>query len=80
MADAAKPVFDGDIEIGQASTPAEIEALLIERGAWPKHARAAVLTRLVITANAWHIIPAGPVEEMVAATRAAIAKAGKAAP
>jgi hypothetical protein len=65
-----RPVYLGAEAIGVARSWLEVRDLLIERGLTERAARDAVLTRGLKTAKAFHIIAAGPVEQMLAAVRA----------
>ncbi len=67
----SKLVYDGDVEIGTASSLDEVRALLrSRRGYTEREARTATLTRSLVTARAFHIITADTVEQMLAAIRA----------
>jgi hypothetical protein len=65
----ALPVYDGADPIGTAASWEEVEALLVDRGLTAAEAHAAILTRGVPTAKAFHIIAAGPEQRMLADLR-----------
>jgi len=59
------PAYDGAEALGSAASWDEVKDLLIERGMTQRAAGHAVMTRGVRTGHAFHIITAGPEEQML---------------